>query len=102
MQMTPGEIRRDYRLAANKDAQIGILADLNCTTKDNIRKILNEKEPGEAVGKQQGMFGSEYQMRRRMDRLSEDELTEQYVRHITAIHIIADALEQKVKRGETV
>lgn len=96
--MTPGEIRRNYRLAANKDAQIGILADLNCTTKDNIRKILARKESGEAIETQQGIFGSDYQMRRRMSRLSEDELTEQYIRHMNAIHIIADALVQKVKK----
>lgn len=99
--MTPSEIRRNYNLAADKSAQIGILADLNCTTKDNIRKILEGKEPGETVGKQQDMSDREYQMRRRISKLSEDELTEQYVRHMTAIHIIADALEEKVKRGET-
>lgn len=99
MQMTPSEIRRNYRLAAKKDAQIGILADLNSTTKDNIRKILAEKEYREEIETQQGIFGSDYQMRRRMSRLSEDELTEQYVRHMNAIHIIADALAQKVQRG---
>ena len=40
MQMTENEIRRDYAGAKNKSMQIGILADLNCCTKDRIRKIL--------------------------------------------------------------
>ena len=40
MQMTENEIRRDYAGAKNKSMQIGILADLNCCTKDRIREIL--------------------------------------------------------------
>lgn len=40
MYMTEGEIRRDYARAKNKSMQIGILADLNCCTKDRIREIL--------------------------------------------------------------
>lgn len=40
MYMTEGEIRRDYAGAKNKSMQIGILADLNCCTKDMIREIL--------------------------------------------------------------
>lgn len=40
MYMTEGEIRRDYAGAKNKSMQIGILADLNCCTKDRIREIL--------------------------------------------------------------
>lgn len=40
MQMTANEIRRDYAGAKNKSMQIGILADLNCCTKDRIREIL--------------------------------------------------------------
>lgn len=40
MQMTENEIRRDYARAKNKSMQIGILADLNCCTKDRIREIL--------------------------------------------------------------
>ena len=40
MYMTEGEIRRDYARAKNKNMQIGILADLNCCTKDRIREIL--------------------------------------------------------------
>ena len=40
MQMTESEIRRDYAGAKNENMQIGILADLNCCTKDRIREIL--------------------------------------------------------------
>lgn len=40
MYMTEGEIRRDYAGAKNKSMQIGILADLNCCSKDRIREIL--------------------------------------------------------------
>lgn len=40
MQMTENEIRRNYSGAKNKSMQIGILADLNCCTKDRIREIL--------------------------------------------------------------
>lgn len=40
MYMTENEIRRDYAGAKNKSMQIGILADLNCCTKDRIREIL--------------------------------------------------------------
>lgn len=41
--MTAEEICRNYRQAANKSAQVGILADINVTTKDRIRKILEER-----------------------------------------------------------
>ncbi len=40
MQMTPGEIRRNYEAAKNKRAQIDILADLNCCSRAKIKKIL--------------------------------------------------------------
>ena len=40
MWMTPGEICREYRQAKKKAAQIGILADLNSCSKDEIREVL--------------------------------------------------------------
>ena len=40
--MTPGEIVCDYRQAKNKQKQIKILADLNCTSPSAIRLILAE------------------------------------------------------------
>ena len=42
MQMTNEEIIRDYKLANNKSSQIAILADLNCCSKEDIKKILQE------------------------------------------------------------
>lgn len=41
MQMTPDEIRRNYREAKNKNRQIDILADLNECSRKEIEKILN-------------------------------------------------------------
>lgn len=38
--MTPNEICRDYRSAKNKREQIKILADLNCTSTEEIIKVL--------------------------------------------------------------
>lgn len=40
MQMKPEEIRRSYEKAARKEAQIGILAELNLCQKEDIRQIL--------------------------------------------------------------
>ncbi len=40
MEMTVDEICRNYSQAANKSAQVGILADLNLTTKTEISNIL--------------------------------------------------------------
>ena len=40
MTMTDNEICRNYRAAKNKLEQIKILADMNCTTVDEIKKIL--------------------------------------------------------------
>ena len=40
MDMTSGEIERAYSQAKKKSEQIGILADRNCCTKDEIIKVL--------------------------------------------------------------
>lgn len=40
MQMTEKEICKSYRRAENKRAQIGILAELNATSKEFIKEIL--------------------------------------------------------------
>lgn len=40
MIMQPGEIARDYLAAVNKGKQIGILAELNACSKDEIRAVL--------------------------------------------------------------
>lgn len=40
MEMSNREIAYSYRTALNPKSQISILADLNCTSSDEIRKIL--------------------------------------------------------------
>ena len=40
--MTDNEICRNYRAAKDKHAQIKILADMNCTDENTIRRILFE------------------------------------------------------------
>lgn len=42
MQMTESEICANYRQAKNKNEQVGILADLNCVTKQEIVDILSQ------------------------------------------------------------
>lgn len=47
MEMTEGEIARKYRMAKHKDKQVGILADINGTSREDIVCILIRA--GEAV-----------------------------------------------------
>ena len=49
MLMTCGEICRNYRWAKDKPKQIEILADMNRSTKEEIKKIL--KDGGEKIEK---------------------------------------------------
>lgn len=51
-----GEIRTAYRDAANPKKQIGILADLYCTTKQEIRKVLGLPETSK---KERRSYGAE-------------------------------------------
>lgn len=51
-----GEIRTAYREAANPKKQIGILADLYCTTKQEIRKVLGLPETSK---KERRSYGAE-------------------------------------------
>ena len=71
MQMTEGEIRRDYASAKNKNMQIGILADLNCCSRKKIMEIL---------GVQPRKRMTEKQMFEELDRLDEaiKDLEKQY------------------------
>ena len=45
MQMTNSEIRRNYAEARNKSKQVGILADLNECSRDEIEEILGIAKP---------------------------------------------------------
>lgn len=42
MEMSNEEIVRSYREAKDKAVQLGILADLNCCSKEYIKQILRE------------------------------------------------------------
>lgn len=55
-----GEIRTAYREAANPKKQIGILADLYCTTKQEIRKVLGLPETSK---KERRSYGAEEKRR---------------------------------------
>lgn len=44
MIMDRGTIIREYNAAKNKKQQIGILADQNCCTREDIRKIIEEDQ----------------------------------------------------------
>lgn len=44
MEMTPNEIIRNYNAAKHPKMQIDILADLNDTTPEEIKKIISAKE----------------------------------------------------------
>lgn len=56
-----GEIRTAYREAANPKKQIGILADLYCTTKQEIRKVLGLPKTSK---KERRSYGAEEKERR--------------------------------------
>ena len=44
MEMSVGEIKRSYKQAKNKVQQIGILADLNSCSHEEIEKIIAEED----------------------------------------------------------
>ena len=47
LMMEPGEIAREYRTAADQKKQLGILAELNSTSREQIAEILQSQ--GEKV-----------------------------------------------------
>lgn len=60
------EIRQMYREAKDKRAQIKILAEMNCTTQDRIREILELEAPGRKAGKKKESQSPESQEDRRV------------------------------------
>lgn len=71
MQMKPEEIRRSYEKAARKEAQIGILAELNLCQKEDIRQILIK----------QGIPEDELPKRRRRRNPAEPDTASNQVKH---------------------
>ena len=51
MYMTEEEIRRDYRLAKNPEAQINVLAEINAVTPKIIRRIIDGQTIEEATAR---------------------------------------------------
>ncbi len=78
MQMSVTEIKKNYNEAKNKKRQIGILADLNCCSKEEIEKIVAvqnsieqklEKTYGSPVEKELSVNDVRNQLYARMDEL---------------------------------
>lgn len=75
MYMTTGEICKMYREAAHQKEMIGILADLNCTDKAEIRKVLTDcglLQPGTPSRRR----GKSYQFDERLAALDGQGLTD--------------------------
>ena len=75
--MTEEEVRRDHRLAADKPAQVKILADLCCTTRAVIRHVLAGESWDEAQSRAQREPQEKKERKSRLEarqrRWSEDE-----------------------------
>ncbi|MBR2132245.1 MAG: hypothetical protein IJ955_06870 [Oscillospiraceae bacterium] len=63
MQMTNEEIVRHYRQAKDKKADIGVLADLNMCSKDEIRAILQDAGVDPRCPVKRGAFSNEEALR---------------------------------------
>lgn len=76
MQMSVTEIKKNYNEAKNKKRQIGILADLNCCSKEEIEKIVavenfieQKKDSAPLVKKELSVNDVRNQLYARMDEL---------------------------------
>lgn len=109
MQMSVGEIQRNYAEAKNKGRQIGILADLNCCSKEDIRKIINAEnrrsetiqEPAEKPQEEPRLSEINNVLYARLDELEQaiKALEEEYRKVVVAIEVLG-ALGQKEVREE--
>ena len=100
MEMSVGEIKRNYDQAKNKERQIGILADLNCCDRSEIEKIISvesrREQPVRAVvenpaEKEMGLDEVMNTLFARMEELEEKikHLEEEYRNIKIAIDVIA-------------
>ena len=110
MYMTEGEIRRDYAGAKNKSMQIGILADLNCCSKDRIREILGlipctestveiAEPDGNPVEKNVDKDAVMSQLYCELDNLDGEikKLERQYQETVIAIKVVSQMYERSVR-----
>lgn len=100
MTMTDREICYDYQTAKNKNIQVGILAELNGTTKQNIERILSQYgvlvKP--KIGKPKPNYlDPKYNRMCRFKKKSVDELYALYKMHSDCIESILEVLELKAK-----
>lgn len=98
MEMTENEICLDYKLAKNQNMQVGILADLNCASRNDILKILMKhgfdvrvKEPP----KNQGKYGSRYKYVNSLKKLSSADLLAKCDKYIQFLIIVLEILEER-------
>lgn len=90
MVMSENEIKRDYNAAKDKEAQIGILADLNLCSKEEIKRIVEGK--GELL---QSLFEELDQVEAEAKRLEE-----WYKKLAIAIEVISVIQERDSKNTE--
>ena len=113
MQMSVEEIKRNYNEAKNKNRQIGILADLNCCSKEEIEKIVAvedaieqkvEKTSVSPVEKELSVNDVRNQLYERMDELDLQikTLEKEYRNIVITLGVLAE-LKQMGERedGET-
>ena len=99
MQMTAGEIKRNYDQAKDKERQIGILADLNCCTREAIVKILDvessREKPSAPEQKLTGIGAAEQALYEVLDELESEirRLEEEYKSVKKAIDVLAKRKE---------
>lgn len=107
MEMSVGEIKRIYDQSKNKERQIGILADLNCCTRDAIVKILDvecsREKPSAHEQKLTGIDAAEQALYAVLDDLESEirSLEEEYKSVKKAIDVLAERKEGRNHGKET-
>lgn len=97
MLMSPGEIKREYDQAKYKNKQIGILADLNRCSKEEIKRILEIEESKSKLTNVEPV-----EEKKKLDdiqpAIQEKELT--YSEIMTGLYERLDNLDEQIKRLE--
>ena len=94
MQMSVGEIKRSYDEARHKQRQIGILAELNNCSKDEIVKIINIENrrdaPAESVPEEPTLSQINDKLYARLDEIENSikALEEEYRKVSVAIEVL--------------
>lgn len=91
LEMTDGEICQMYRQARRKKQQIGILADLNLTSRSEIIKVLERN--GVVVGNSYKTKATEEKFKTRIHEMNEEQLTELYADLKKKMRYVCEQLE---------